>query len=1457
MNTRSKRKFCAIWFMLIMIILLSVPVGAEEKQSELICEVLDHDDAYLSEFMITKIIDGTESFDTSNDPDSPYYKDRIGNDENSSNRKVRTFDSITYNLGYRTAVNGENYYEKGAIEFEFLLPLKETEAVWDTDGMSWMDYGWSMETEDRTYDFDGDGRKETRSCQVLKGRKTLIKTLTNPTAIPGRGTLMAAVKVRAMKNEDVVSPVLTAWMEHNRSESTELGEKAVHPTEMDGICEEHSRREQITVRAEEVEVTAQPRYNVQIKQGNDAYNQVVGGTYDFDAGNDKALDKGKGKVTGTTTAYGVTLQLYNDKGKDLKGIELPSGPITFDLELSTTFVPSKGKLTETQKEYIAKNYAPLVLSWGPIANTNTVADERKLGDNLPYVIRGGPENASKNWNQGGNKCCNNGGVWTAVKNENTISVTIGDYEIDTGKFPNTDLGQATATNIYFDYKKGVENIGCFSAGMFFILTPSYNNGTTDPERKDLQILEDIQVEDGTFQTIIKDVKLRARTVSGQELDHVEDVSNQTGPKIDETNRIYGDDSITSTVYLSRRGNKSCRNQYSMADDCGGEKEADPLGRRYAARDGNWGNGKDALVRGHACAIMNGLMNVENGDMNNRVYAANVLTKFDAEAIELTGKYSLGSGVKKAGFKAAVLYAAKKDGTNWANDKEMVNARMEELCYFGSLTELKNAGYRCIGFMTEYRPPDNDYTKIKKVQQGGVLYSQVEGSVSASAVPGNVYQTVVAVKGWCGRDYIQNDEKKEIPSMLGNNPENAVQLPEATYTEYYPYEKARYNEYGYAGGHTGSYNYGDSLFILDTMSGITKRVEQMENGSTKSIYHVSDGQRYVDYVLTPQLKNESGDQSVSTTITITDVLPEKLSYVPESAYLGGTYIQNEESGQSGSVIGGTRAEPEARKNEDGTVFLIWRLQDVNTNDPLPQIHYSAQIGTPGDNERDVQNNEDILNIARIKSTGDLREYEETAGNESKTGIRISKLERSSPSKIPDQRFHDVTDSVGYTINVGNNSSTDMEKQLIMDLMPMDNDSKGNHFSGTVKMKELRIDPDKLGNMQEWCCYYTESLEVKDTLAKDYSYEDILTKQTSDINGTVIQWKKADVKDDGTITDMNEKTPTAIVWIGELKGEKTLSVQYKIKVEGAKGGDVIVNCVAYGKDETAKPKVYFVDRKISGLAWLDENEDGQRQADEIILEGIKVYLLKKNQNGTYKYVLDDDGRKVCVETTKDGYTFDDLPAGEYGIRFASGSATVDKFVPTKENVGDDTTDSDGVEIKNILLPKSKDMLVTHYESLYNDVGFYYKKGKITIKKTNHAGKGLEKVKFELEQRIDDGTWKRMEKEAVTNEEGVAVIEDISYGRYRLTEKQTTKGNSLLKEPVDIEMPYVSEEKGDREPSYIENGKYYYLELSYQIKNDRCFLLPESGGTGNRKWYLTGGVCLLLAIAWEIKRNMRNKM
>ena len=1448
MEIKDKKKryrwsgVCVVLWIVLLIPTFAFAVKAEaDEKSTLIQPALDTDSAYLAEFEISKIIDGTENFDTSDDPKDPCYKNRTGNDENGANGKVRTFDEITYNLNYCTAVTNEKYYEKGAIEFEFILPLTSREAVWNTTAMSWMDYGWKVITEDRTYDFNKDGMKETRSCQILKGKKTLVRSTTNPTAIPGQGTLMAVVKVKAMKNGDSVSPVLTAWMEHNRAGNVEIGDASIYPTESETVCEEHSRREQITIQANETKVTAQPRYNVQLKQGIESYNQYIGGTYDLDEGNEKALDKGIGKVTGTTMGYGVTLQLYNDKGKDLKGIELPDGPITFDLELFTTFVPANTTLSNEQKEYVSKNYEPVVLTWGPHVTNGQTSDGRNITGNTSYIVYGGPENIALSWPYEGSTTCYQGGNWNAVKKKNVISVTVSNYEIDTEKLPNADLGSSNLTNIYFDYKKGVENIGCFSAGMIYILTPSYNNGTTNPEKKNVQILKDLNVSDGTFQTTIKDVNLQARSASGQEINVVMDNSNQMQ---------MTDDAITSTVYLSRPGDHTYRIQYSMADDCGGETESDPLGRRYPSRYGNWGNGMDALVRGHKCSIMNGFLNIENGDMNNRMYAANVLTKFDADAINLSGKSSVGTWVKAANFESTVLYAAKADGKNWNSDKEMLSAKMEELQYFRSLSELETSGYRCIGAMTEYRPLNGDYKNIRKVLQGAMLYSQIEGTVSEDAVPGNIYQTVLAAKSWCGKDYIDIAGKEKVPSMLGNNPANPLSLPKATHTEYRPYEKARYDDSGYAGGHTGDYNYGDSLYILNTATTVTKRVEQLENGKEKSIYHVSDGQRYVDYILTPQFDELSKKQAIDTNITVTDILPEKLSYVPGSSYFFGKYIQNEEAGHTGKIVDGSPAEPEVKKNQDGTVSLIWKFTNVNSGDALPEIHYSAQIGTPGDNDHDVKNNEEIVNTARIKGEKDLRDYNESLGNESKKGIRISKLDRSSPSKIPDQKFHDPEDSISYTINVGNNSSNDMSRQLIMDTMPINGDNRENDFDGRVKMEELKINPDKIGNLDSWNCYYTESEYVKNTTAKDYKCEDILNNQSSMINGSEIIWHRAQIGADGEITAMNGKSPAAVIWIGDLQGEKTLSVSCRIKVEGARGGNVIVNGISHGKDATAKPKVYFVDRTISGTTWLDENENGQRDPQEKRLGGIKVYLLRKDDSGAYKIVRNENGKEVYTETSeKDGsYYFKNLPAGKYGVRFASGSVSLDKFVPTKENVGDDATDSDGIEIHDLLLPGSKDMLVAHFESRYNDSGFCYKKGKITIEKRDAKNTGLGGAKFKLEQRQEDGSWKKVE-ETETDGKGIIQMKNLKYGTYRLTEQETMKGYSLLKEPVEITIPYISEEKRDTEPAYRENGKYYYLELSYIIKNDRVFTMPSSGGKKDMKWEICGMFLIVLGVGYML--------
>jgi len=64
------------------------------------------------------------------------------------------------------------------------------------------------------------------------------------------------------------------------------------------------------------------------------------------------------------------------------------------------------------------------------------------------------------------------------------------------------------------------------------------------------------------------------------------------------------------------------------------------------------------------------------------------------------------------------------------------------------------------------------------------------------------------------------------------------------------------------------------------------------------------------------------------------------------------------------------------------------------------------------------------------------------------------------------------------------------------------------------------------------------------------------------------------------------------------------------------------------------------RISGVAWVDENNDGKRDSGEKLLEGIKVYLLNSTNNAKVK------------ETTTNAngaYTFFDVPQGRYIVAF----------------------------------------------------------------------------------------------------------------------------------------------------------------------------------------------------------------
>lgn len=72
-----------------------------------------------------------------------------------------------------------------------------------------------------------------------------------------------------------------------------------------------------------------------------------------------------------------------------------------------------------------------------------------------------------------------------------------------------------------------------------------------------------------------------------------------------------------------------------------------------------------------------------------------------------------------------------------------------------------------------------------------------------------------------------------------------------------------------------------------------------------------------------------------------------------------------------------------------------------------------------------------------------------------------------------------------------------------------------------------------------------------------------------------------------------------------------------------------------------------RIISGIAWLDENENGQKDIDESLLEGLEVKLLNAETN---EFVKDEKGEVLSTQTTENGfYNFSNIEKGQYIVIF----------------------------------------------------------------------------------------------------------------------------------------------------------------------------------------------------------------
>ena len=112
----------------------------------------------------------------------------------------------------------------------------------------------------------------------------------------------------------------------------------------------------------------------------------------------------------------------------------------------------------------------------------------------------------------------------------------------------------------------------------------------------------------------------------------------------------------------------------------------------------------------------------------------------------------------------------------------------------------------------------------------------------------------------------------------------------------------------------------------------------------------------------------------------------------------------------------------------------------------------------------------------------------------------------------------------------------------------------------------------------------------------------------------------------------------------EGIKSKTIFNSMTITGEKIEEIqtkdIVNVIRAAADD---PVAY----EISGLAWLDKNEDGKKDESELPLSGITVKLMDKN---TKEYVKDENNKVISVKTDKTGkYSITGIEPGKYFVIF----------------------------------------------------------------------------------------------------------------------------------------------------------------------------------------------------------------
>ena len=1090
------------------------------------------DEAVITGMIVNTIADGSGVWDADDGP---------GNDSGNNNRIVRTFDTIRYSVEYTINMRPESTYtgfEDAWVYVDLSIPGTANDYEFVTGDMPWLEdavvsaSGGVLHCTGRTYITSNEG--------------------INP--IPGTQGFTVVLKPLGIKNGTAIQPTFSLWLDGNPDAD-----------KYSLTCDDANT----TLDNQPCTVYASCAAKLDILTKVSSYNSVL---YADTAANTIGTSSDYGAL-GLVSNYSVMVMLNNDSvQKGLMGLEVPEGPIEYDITVESDIKPKSG--TKTVLTEAAELWDYRISNYSGTGN---------LGRNMAWDRYSHMPNESPRSNNATHrKYVTKSGSYTVTQTgENTFHVICQDYKIDS-HFPDQNYGTKGDAAVY------EANEGIFTAMKIQFFTP----------------IEASLAEETTYHTKATASNLSATSKSGDAVASETRTNNNTG----------------SATFTRRPSGTFSKYIYIVNPDT------------YAIPYSPSSTANYVRSLGQEIAVDTGFASGTGNPPESTIYAADSLIKFDGEAFRPNGKYyqTTNQFMDNVPMDARLIYAAKPDGTNWEDEDEMQGTRITDMVFYATLEELEASGATCTGVLLEQRGGTfipgsrREYTHVSANLD--ILNTAKINYVHMFTNDVYLYYQDTAGE-WTSDNTILTDGFVEADYTM-----------ETWGEKYGKYQKSVFDEYGTFVQNHSSVNTGVSLYIAGETNTVTKGFDQLTATSgtpvEKSNYNLNYSERTVDYYIQPQVTSTS-DEPAATTVTVTDVLPEHISYIAGSAVLGGTYNQ-----ESGEVEGGTACEPQVTYDEStGETTLVWVFENVVPNTAMDKIHYSATIGDVSDPDNDV---DETMNPFTTQTRQASTYGTPTAWVD--TSLNIIKSVSTTISKQVDHPVIEKNGEITYTVIFGNSSVNNTRPFDIFDVMPYDGDARGSHYDGTLKTSTVAVDKASgEGTLGAGIhVYYTTDMSIRgmDNNAKTLAEESITWTEAASTETA-----------DEVVYAINAEATGLRVSGGSLYSFEALKLEIRCVTSANNASDLYVNNTSVYADRFAdtvfssRVRTTVVDRKVSGTVFFDVDKTGTLTDGDERLQGIRVSL--RNTDGTP--ARDSSGGLIAdAYTDSEGvYEFAGFAPGDYYV------------------------------------------------------------------------------------------------------------------------------------------------------------------------------------------------------------------